>query len=178
MRNLLISAFFKRSKLVLHWFHVRWKFVLRGIFGFMFQMRPYTGNKAIFCQGNVIFAVILFIFTYSRLCSSFAPTQDCWWLPVWPCNFCRDILLFYIRFMPDGHAIYDSCTLVLRWTFCRIENVRIVHQCDIDKFLCPDLFTNVIMKCWCYHTNVIYVSFCPVLSHQCDNVSASLCQLW
>ena len=48
MRNVI--KFFERSKPVLHWFHVQWTFVLLCIFSFMFQMRSYTVNKAIFCQ--------------------------------------------------------------------------------------------------------------------------------
>ena len=44
----IVLGFLKRSKPVLHSFHIRCIFVLCWIFGFMFQIRSYTGNK-IFC---------------------------------------------------------------------------------------------------------------------------------
>ena len=42
-------------------------------------------------------------------------------LPARPCDFCRDIVLLYIRFMSDGHSIYDRFNFVSRRTFasCR-----------------------------------------------------------
>ena len=54
-----------RSKPVLHPFHIRWTFVLRWIFRFMFQIMFYTGNTEDFLLGHVIFAVwVLFCFTF------------------------------------------------------------------------------------------------------------------
>ena len=39
----IVIEFGKRSKSVLHSFHIRWTFVLRWIFGFMFLICSYTG---------------------------------------------------------------------------------------------------------------------------------------